>query len=68
MNSRGVRCVGHVARVGERRGAYRFSWENLREGEHLEDPAVGGRIILKWILEKWNRGVDWIDLAQDSDR
>jgi hypothetical protein len=26
------------------------------------------RIILKWILEKWDGGMDWIDLAQDRDR
>jgi hypothetical protein len=24
-----------------------FWWENLREREHLEDPGVDGRIILK---------------------
>jgi hypothetical protein len=34
----------------------------------LEDPGVDGRIILKWILEKWVRGTDWINLAQDRDR
>jgi hypothetical protein len=28
-------------------------WENLREGDYLKDPGVDGRIILKWILEKW---------------
>jgi hypothetical protein len=38
-----------------------FRWANLREGDHLEDPGVDGRIILKWIL-------DWIDLSQDRDR
>jgi hypothetical protein len=32
----------------------------------LEDPGVEGRII--WIFEKWDEGMDWIDLAQDRDR
>jgi hypothetical protein len=26
------------------------------------------RLILRWILRKWDRGMDWIDLAQDWDR
>jgi hypothetical protein len=34
----------------------------------LEDAGVDGRIILKWILEKWDGGTDGIDLAQDRDR
>ena len=29
---------------------------NLREREHLKDPGVDGRIILKWILEKLHGG------------
>jgi hypothetical protein len=33
----------------------------------LEDPRVDGRIILKWVLQKWDGGMDWIDLAQDRD-
>ena len=27
-----------------------------------------GRMILKWILEKWDVGTDWIDLAEGKDR
>jgi hypothetical protein len=34
----------------------------------LEDTGVDGRIILKLIFEKWDWGMDWIDLAQDRDR
>jgi hypothetical protein len=41
------RCVGHVARVGERRDAYGFWWGDLRERDHFQDLGVDGRIILK---------------------
>jgi hypothetical protein len=35
----------------------------------LGRPELGGRIILKWILEKIRWGcMDWIDLAQGSDQ
>jgi hypothetical protein len=40
---------------------------NLREGEHLEDPGVDGRIISKWIFEKWDASMDWINLAHNRD-
>ena len=42
--------------MGERRNAYRVLVRK-REGrgeDHLEDPGVYGRIILKWISEKWD--------------
>ena len=34
----------------------------------LEDLGIDGRIILKWVFEQWNGGMDWISLAQDRDR
>jgi len=46
----------------------RFWWENLREIDNLEDPGIDGRIMLRWILRKWDGSMDWIDLAQDRDR
>ena len=30
-----------------------FYCRNQGEGDHLEDPGVEGRIIIKWILKKW---------------
>ena len=45
-----------------------FWWGNLRESDHLKDPGVDGRIILRCIFRKWNGGMDLIDLAQDRDK
>jgi hypothetical protein len=47
----------------------RFWRGNLREIDYLEDVGLEGRIILKWIFEKWDEGtMDSIDLAQDRDK
>jgi hypothetical protein len=45
-----------------------FSWENLKERENWEDLDVVWRIILKLILEKRDRGMCLIHLAQDKDQ
>ena len=39
--------------MGERRGVYRDLVWNLRERDHLGDPGVDGRIILRCIFRKW---------------
>jgi len=31
-----------------------FWWGNLSEGDHVEDPRVDGRIILRWIFRNWD--------------
>jgi hypothetical protein len=32
-----------------------FWWKKLRERDHLEDPNVDGRIILRWIFRRWDK-------------
>jgi hypothetical protein len=34
-----------------------FSWGNLRERDRWEDLGVAGRIMLGWIIKKWDVGV-----------
>ena len=63
-----MKWVGHVALMGERRDVRGFWWGNLMERDHMENPGVNGRIILRWIFRKWDGGMDWIDLSQDRDR
>jgi hypothetical protein len=45
-----------------------FWWGDVREGDHLGDPGVDGRIILRRVFGKWDGGMNWIELAQDRDR
>jgi hypothetical protein len=40
----------------------------VREGDHMEEPGVDGRIILKWIFKQWDGGTDWNDLVRDMER
>jgi hypothetical protein len=46
---------------GRREMHTRFWWGDLREGDHLEDPGVDGRIILKWFFKTWDGGT-WTGL------
>jgi hypothetical protein len=41
--------------MGERRDAYRVLVGKPEERTYSKDPGVDVRIILKWILEKWDQ-------------
>jgi len=49
-----MRCIQHTRGGG-------------RETVHLEYLAVDGRIILKWVLNKWSGSRDWVYVVQDRD-
>jgi hypothetical protein len=68
IKSRRMRWAGHVVRMGEREMHTGFWWGSLREGHHVGDPGVDGRIILKWIFKEWDGGTDWIQVAPDRHR
>jgi hypothetical protein len=64
IKSRRMRWAGHVARMGEKRNTYR-SLVRKQEGKRpLRRLRLGGRIILGWILEKWDgvmcTGLVWL--------
>ena len=56
IKSRKMRWVGHVARMGDSRVAYRILMGKL-VGDHLGDPGVDGKIVLRWMFSKWDVGV-----------
>jgi hypothetical protein len=54
IKSRRMRWAGYIARMGREDVYRRFWWGNLRKRDHLEDPGVDGRIILRWIFRMWD--------------
>jgi hypothetical protein len=68
IKSRRLRWARRVARRGERKSTYRVLVRKPEGRNNLEGPGVDGRIILKWILEKWDVGMDCIDVAHDRNR
>jgi hypothetical protein len=55
----------HIQETGEMHMG--IWWEDLRKRAHFQDLDIDGRIILKQIFKMWDRGMDWIDLAKDTD-
>jgi hypothetical protein len=43
-----------------------FWWGDLMERFHLKDLGVDGKIILKWVFNKWGGDIDWVDMVRDS--
>jgi hypothetical protein len=63
-----MRCLEHVARIGERRGVCAgFWWGNLSERDHLKDPGIDGNIILRQVIRKWDvevwTGLIWLKIG-----
>jgi hypothetical protein len=69
IKSRRMRWAGHVARMGERRGAYRIMVGRLAGRRPLGRPRCRWEDNIKMDLQEvgWD-GVDWIDMAQYNDR
>jgi hypothetical protein len=69
IKARRMRWVGHVARTGEERGAYRILGGRPEGRRSLARPRGRWEDNIKMDLQEvgWG-GMDWIDLAQDRDR
>ena len=57
-----MRWAGHVARMGEKRGAYRVLVVKPEERDQWGDLSVDGWIILGFISRRWDVGM-WTGLG-----
>jgi hypothetical protein len=70
IKSRRLRWAGHVARMGERRGAYRALVGKPEGRRPLGRTKRRWEDNIKMDLREvgWGGGMDWINLAEDRDR
>ena len=74
IKSRRMRWARHVARMEEGRVVHKVLVGNLRERYHWGDQDVDGRIILRWILRKWEgewvvgTGWGWVKIGTGGGR
>jgi hypothetical protein len=54
IKSRRMRWAGHVVHKGYRRDICKVLVGKSKGKDHLGDPGVDGRIILRWIFRKWD--------------
>jgi len=68
VKSRRMRCAGHVARMVAGSGVHRVLVGKLEGKRPLGDPDADGRIILRWILRKWEglvgTGWSWLRIGR----
>jgi hypothetical protein len=67
FKSKRMSWAGHVSRMGKTEVHTGFWWGDPMEGDHLGDPGADVNIILKRIFKKWDRDMNWIELAQDRE-
>jgi hypothetical protein len=69
IKSRRMRWVEHVARMGEKRGAYRILVGRPEGRRPLGRPRLTWEDNIRMDLQEVGCGsMDWIELAQDRDR
>jgi hypothetical protein len=52
--------------MGKREVHTGFWWGDLRKCDHLGEPGIDGRIILKWIFKTWDGariGLSWLRIG-----
>jgi hypothetical protein len=68
VKSRRMRWAGNIARIGERRGAYWVLVGKPEGRRTLERLRYRWEENIKLSFEKWNGGMNWIELDQGTER